>query len=218
MEQLRGHLGIERWLVFGGSWGSTLSIAYAERHPERVSELVLVAFWLMGRKDVDWLYRGGVARLFPQEWERFAYGVQDPVAAYVERLDDPDAEVRRQAALDWTTWEDAVLSLEPNGKPAPYSDRASDASIAFARICAHYAAHDGWLADGDLLENAGRLRGIQGVILHGRQDLSCPLDSAWAFAQAWPEGELTVFDDAGHKGSPAMSERLRGVLERFGEL
>jgi proline iminopeptidase len=213
LEQLRAHLGIARWLIFGGSWGSTLSIAYAERHPERVSELVLVAFWLMGRKDVDWLYRGGVARLFPAEWERFSHGVPDPVAASVERLESPDAKVRAQAALDWTAWEDTVLSLEPHGKPAPYSDRASNALIAFARICAHYAAHDGWLGDGELLENVGRLRGIPGVILHGRHDLSCPVDSAWAFARAWEGGELTVFDDAGHKGSPAMSDQLRAVLK-----
>jgi proline iminopeptidase len=172
MELLREHLGIEKWLVFGGSWGSTLSIAYAERHPERVSELVLVAFWLMRRREVDWLYRGGVARIFPGEWERFASGVPDPVALYRARLDHPDADVRAKAAVEWARWEDTVLSLEPNGIP--------------------------------------------GVILHGKHDLSCPLDGAWEFAERWPEGELMVFDDAGHKGSPAMNDQLRAVLRRLG--
>ncbi|MFB6779383.1 prolyl aminopeptidase [Streptomyces sp. NPDC056352] len=221
MEQLRAYLGVERWLVFGGSWGSTLSVAYAERHPERVSEMVLPAFWTMGRSEVDWLYRGGVARLFPEQWERFRDGVpegergDDLVSAYVKLLDHPDPGVRAQAALDWAAWEDAVLSLEPNGKPAPYSDRASDALVAFARICAHYAAHDGWLEHGALLRGAGRLAGIPGVIMHGRHDLSCPLDTAWEFTRAWPGSELLVFDDAGHQGSAAMNEQVRRVLERF---
>jgi proline iminopeptidase len=215
MELLREHLGIEKWLVFGGSWGSTLSVAYAERHPERVSELVLVAFWLMGRREIDWLYRGGVGRIFPAEWERFSNGVPDPVVAFGERLEDADAEVRAKAAIEWTRWEDTVLSLEPNGKPAPYSDRASDALIAFARICAHYAANNGWLEDGELLRNADKLKGIPGVILHGKHDLSCPLDGAWEFAKRWRDGELVVFDDAGHKGSPAMNDQLRAVLKRM---
>jgi proline iminopeptidase len=217
IEQLREHLGVERWLVFGGSWGSALSVAYAERHPERVSELVLVALWMTGRSEVDWLYRGGVARLFPADWERFRNGVPDPVAAYVKLLEDPDAEVRARAALGWAAWEDAVLSLEPHGKPAPCSDRVSAALLAFARICAHYAANDGWLEDGALLRDVGRLAGIPGVIIHGRHDLSCPLGAAWEFAHAWPDAELKVFEDAGHKGSAAMSEHLRAVLRRFGD-
>ncbi|MFF4761776.1 prolyl aminopeptidase [Streptomyces sp. NPDC001292] len=221
MEQLRAHLGVEQWLLFGGSWGSTLSVAYAERHPERVSEMVLPAFWMMGRSEVDWLYRGGVARLFPEAWERFSNGVPederdgDLVAAYVKLLEDPDASVRAQAALNWAAWEDAVLSLEPNGKPGPYSNHASDAVQAFARICAHYAANDGWLEDGALLRGAGRLAAIPGVIIHGRHDLSCPLGAAWEFARAWPGAELVVFDDAGHKGSAAMNRHVRAVLQRF---
>ncbi|TDW21663.1 proline iminopeptidase [Kribbella kalugense] len=170
MEQLRAQLGVERWLSFGGSWGSALSVACAERHPERVSEM-LPAFWLMGRAEVD-----------------------------------------------WSAWEDAVLSLEPHGKPAPFSDRASDDLLAFARICAHYAANNGWLEDGALLRNAGRLAGIPAVIMHGRLDLSCPYDAAWQFAQAWPNAELVAFDDAGHKGSPAMHDHVRSTVARFSVL
>jgi proline iminopeptidase len=218
MEQLHAHLGVERWLLFGGSWGSALSLAYAERHPERVSEMVLPAFWLMGRAEVDWLYRGGVARLFPEEWARFRNGVpegDDVVAAYVKRLEDPDMRVRSRAALGWSAWEDAVLSLEPHGRPAPFSDRASDDLLAFARICAHYAVNDGWLEDGALLRGAGRLAGIPAVIMHGRLDLSCPYDAAWEFAQAWPGVELVAFDNAGHKGSPAMHDHLRNAVARF---
>ena len=221
MEQLREHLGVEKWLLFGGSWGSGLSIAYAEQHPERVSELVLPAFWTMSRAEVDWLYRGGVARIFPGEWERFRNGVPegsgggDLVAAYAERMEHPDPEVRAQAALDWSTWEDVVVSLEPNGRPSPYRNRASDALQAFVRICTHYASHAGWWEDGELLRGAERLAGIPGVIVHGRQDLSCPLSTAWNFARAWPDAELVTIDDSGHRGSPAFGEALNAAMERF---
>lgn len=219
MERLRERLEVERWLLFGGSWGSALSLAYAERHPDRVSELVLVAYWPMGRSAVDWLYRGGVARLFPGEWERFGNAVPegepDLIAAYARLMEDADPEVRARSALAWAAWEDAVLSLEPSGAPAPYCARASDSLLAFVRICAHYAANDGWLEDGALLRDARRLTGIPGVIIHGRHDLSCPLSAAWELARAWPDGELVVVDDAGHKGSDAMSRHLRGALARF---
>ena len=137
MEQLRAQLEVEQWLLFGGSWGSALSVAYAERHPERVSEMVLPAFWLMGRAEVDWLYRGGVAQLFPAEWERFRNDVTEPgdvVAAYVTLMNDPDVQVRSRAALNWSAWEDAVLSLELHGKPAPFSDRASAWLESTARL------------------------------------------------------------------------------------
>ncbi|WP_329000540.1 prolyl aminopeptidase [Kribbella sp. NBC_00709] len=218
MEQLRAQLGVEQWLLFGGSWGSALSVAYAERHPERVSEMILPAFWLMGRAEVDWLYRGGVARLFPEEWERFSNGIsEDVVAAYVKLLNDPDVQVRSRAALNWSAWEDAVLSLEPHGKPAPFSNRASADLLAFARICAHYAANDGWFEDGALLRGAANLAGVPGVIVHGRLDLSCPFDAAWRFAQVWPGVELVAFADAGHKGSPAMHEYVRNAVARFAE-
>ena len=223
MEKLREHLEIEKWMLFGGSWGSGLAVEYAERHPERVSNLVLVAFWLMGRTEVDWLYRGGVASVFPDQWDRFIDDIpevehthgSDPAAAYAALMQDPDPEVRAQAALNWAAWEDAVLSLEPNGAPGHYSAKPSDDLLAFVRICAHFAAHNGWREDGALLRDAGKLAGIPGVIVHGRHDLSCPLGPARQFAQAWPGAKLVVVEDSGHKGSPEMNKQVSLALERF---
>jgi proline iminopeptidase len=220
MERLREHLGIQRWLLSGGSWGSTLSLAYAERHPQRVSEIVISGVTTGRRSEIDWLYRG-VARFFPQEWERFRAGVPeadrdgDLVAAYARRMDDPDPKVRARAASDWCAWEDAVISLEPNGKPNAYSDRPPDALLALVRIASHYSAHGAWLEDGAVLRDAGRLDGIPGVLIHGRLDLSGPLDTAWALARAWPDAELIVVDDSGHTGSDTMTERKRSALDTF---
>jgi len=221
MEMLREHLGVEKWVVFGGSWGSALALAYAEQHPERVFGLILVLVWQLGRAEVDWLYRGGVARIFPEQWARFIQGIPeaerdgDPAAAYARLLQDPDPRVRSQAAINWAAWEDAVLSLEPNSKQDHYGGKASEKLLAFARICAHYAAHDGWMQDGALLRDAVKLAGIPGVIIHGRHDLSCPLGPAWAFAKAWPDANLVIIDDAGHKTSPAMTEQLNLALEQL---
>ena len=143
MERLREHLGIDRWLLFGGSWGSTLILAYAQRHPHRVSEIVIPGVTTARRSEIDWLYRG-VARFFPGEWERFRAGVPeadrdgDLVAAYAELMEDPDPLVRAKAANAWCAWEDAVISLESNGKPNAYSDRPPAALLALVRICTHY--------------------------------------------------------------------------------
>jgi proline iminopeptidase len=220
MEQLREHLGIERWLLFGGSWGSTLILAYAERHPHRVSEIVIPSVTTTRRSEGDWLYRG-VGRFFPAEWERFRDGVPeadrdgDLVAAYARLMDHPDPQVRARAATSWCTWEDAVISLEPNGKPNAYSDRPPAALLAFVRICTHYFAHGAWLEEGVLLRDAGRLAGIPGVLIHGRLDMGGPLDTAWALARAWPDAELVVVSDSGHTGSDTMRDRIRAALDRF---
>jgi proline iminopeptidase len=218
MERLREHLGIERWLLSGGSWGSTLILAYAERHPERVSEIVISSVTTSRRLELEWLYRG-VARFFPEEWERFRDHVPeaggDIVAAYARRMEDPDPVVRSRAANAWCAWEDAVVSLEPHGRPNAYSDRAPDALLAFVRICTHYFAHGAWLEDGALLRDAGRLAGIPGVLIHGRLDLSGPLDTAWELARAWPGAELVAVTDSGHQGSDTMRERLVEALDRF---
>ncbi len=187
MEQLREHLRVDRWLLFGGSWGSTLILAYAERHPDRVSQIVIPAVTTSRRSEIEWLYRG-VGRFFPEEWDRFAAGVSeadrvgDVVAAYARLMEDPDPDVRAKAAIDWMTWEDAVVSVEPNGRPNPYSDRPPAAMLAFVRICAHYFAHGAWLEVGALLRDAGR---------------------------------LVVIDDSGHTGSDAMRTQVREALDRF---
>lgn len=220
MERVREHLGIERWLLYGGSWGSTLILAYAERHPERVSEIVIVSVTTTRRSEIDWLYRG-VGRFVPKQWERFRDGVPaadregDLVGAYARLMKDRDPLVRARAAHDWAAWEDAVLSAEPSGAPNPYSDRPDDALLALVRLCSHYFAHAAWLQEGVLLRDAGRLAGIPGVLVDGRLDLSSPLDTAWELARTWPDAELIVVDDAGHKGSDTMRERVLEALDRF---
>lgn len=223
MERLREHLGIECWLLFGGSWGSTLLLAYAERHPRRVSQIVVNGVTTTRRSEIDWLY-GGVGRFFPEEHERFRSGVPeagregDLVAAYARLMSDPDARVRERAADEWCRWEDAVLSLEPQGGPNPYSGRPSAARLALVRIASHYFAHGAWLEEGALLRDAYRLKGIPGVLFHGRLDLSSPLDTAWELSRAWPDAELVVVDDSGHKGSASMRAQVRGTLDRFSSL
>lgn len=221
MERLREHLGIERWLLYGGSWGSTLILAYAERYPQRVSEVLILGVTTSRRSEIDWLYRG-VGRFFPEEWARFRAGVPeaerdgDLVAAYAHLMENPDPGVRNQAAADWLAWEDTVISLEPKGKPKAYSSRPPAAALAFVRICAHYFSHGAWLEEGELLRNAGRLRGIHGVLMHGRLDMGSPVGTAWELAQAWPEAQLVVIDDSGHTGSGTMKDAILRTVDRFG--
>jgi proline iminopeptidase len=221
-EQLRVHLGVERWLMFGGSWASTLILAYAERHPEHVSEIVMMSSMLAGPSSVDWLYRG-VGRFFPEAWDRFRQGVPederdgDLVQAYSRLMENPDIEVRSKAAIDWLTWEDAVISLEANGSPGAYSARAGDAQIAFVRICAHIFGHGAWLADGELIRGAGKLAGIPGVLIQGRQDMSCSVQDVWELAQSWPDARLVIVDDAGHTGSAAFGAEIGTAVEGFAD-
>ncbi|MEW1747953.1 prolyl aminopeptidase [Streptomyces angustmyceticus] len=220
MERLRAHLGIDRWLLFGGSWGSTLILAYAQRHPERVSEIVIPSVTTTRRSEIDWLYRGA-GRFFPEAWDRFLAGAPgvgpdgDVVGAYARLAADPDPAVRERATADWCAWEDAVLSLEPYGAARPYGDRPSRARLALVRICTHYFSHGAWLEEGALLRDAGRLAGIPGVLVHGRQDMGGPPHTAWELARAWPGARLTVVPDAGHKGSEAMRAEVIGALDRF---
>ena len=220
MERLRGHLGIQRWLLFGGSWGSTLILAYAERHPDRVAQIVIPAVTTTRRSEIDWLYRG-VARFFPEEWDRFRAGAPeadrdgDLVAAYARLMEHPDEEVRARAAADWLAWEDAVISLEPNGRPNAYSSRSAAAQLAFVRICAHYFSHGAWLEEGALLRDAGRLAGVPGVLIHGRLDMGSPLGTAWELARAWPDARLVVVGDSGHTGSDAMRDEILDALDRY---
>ena len=197
MEALRELLGIDRWIVYGGSWGVTLSLAYAERHPERVFGMLMVGVTLTDRADLDWLYRG-VGRIFPEAWARFRdyigddrYGlptdaqppIEELLAAYSRLMADPDPDVRARTAVEWCAWEDAVISQEINGKPGQYSNRPDDARLALVRICSHYFSNDGFLDEGELIREAGRLAGIPGILVHGRNDLGGPVGTCQARPQ-----------------------------------
>jgi proline iminopeptidase len=220
VERLRKHLGFERWLVFGGSWGSTLGLAYAEMHPEHVSELVLFSVATTSAREVEWITRD-VGRLLPEAWERFRDGVSveersgSLVEAYARLLAADEPAVRQQAALDWCTWEDAHIRGLLGGSPDP---RYADARfrMRFARLVTHYWRNAGFLAPGELLDGASRLTGIPGVIVHGDADLSSPLDIPWALSRAWPGCSLTVARGARHGlGDAGMTEALAEALARF---
>jgi proline iminopeptidase len=220
MERLREHLGIERWLLTGGSWGSTLLLAYAERYPHRVTEIVISGVTTMRRAEIDWLYRGA-ARFFPAEWEQFRQGAPvaerdgDLVAAYARLMEHPDPQVRLAAANAWCAWEDVVISLEPHAKPNAYSDRVEADMLAFVRICSRYFANGAWLGADEILRNAGRLAGIPGVLIHGRFDMSCPLDTAWQLARAWPDAQLIALRNSGHQGSDEKRAQVLSALDTF---
>jgi proline iminopeptidase len=216
IERLREHLGIERWLVWGASWGVTLGVAYAQRHPERVSEMVLCSVTMTRPSDVHWLYHD-VGRYFPSEWARFSAGgghAADLVVAYDRLLNaHPDPAVRRRAARDWCDWEDAVLSLEEGWTPnLRYTDPAF--AMTFARLCAHYFSHAAWLEEGELLRHADRLAGIPAVLVHGRHDLGGPVDVPWLLANAWTGSELHLVG-TGHAGGAEMTAKMMGALARF---
>jgi proline iminopeptidase len=201
IEQLRTYLGVDRWLVAGGSWGSLLALAYAESHPERVSELIVWGVATGRRWEDDWLFRGGLAAFFPEQWDRLAAAVPnagaDVVESYARLLFDPDAEVRRRAAFEWCLWESATPAWPPStGLNERFRDDAF--ALAFARIVTHYVSHNGWIEDGVLLRNASVLESIPGVIVNGRFDFQSPVGSAWALHRAWPRAEFVVVDDAGH--------------------
>ncbi len=220
IECLREHLGIDRWLVWGGSWGVTLALAYAQRHPDRVSEMVLLSITMTRGSDVRW-FAHETGRFFPEQWARFRAGVAAPdrdgdlVAAYDRLLNRTGDPARRlQAARDWVAWEDAVLSLEERyvTRPSRWADERF--MIGFARLVTHYFSHAAWLDDGELLGNASRLAGIPGVLLHGRLDLADPPDVAWQLVRAWPGAELH-FVPGGHTGDAEMDQRLLEATDRF---
>jgi proline iminopeptidase len=221
MERLREHLGIERWVMFGGSWGVTLGLAYAQQHPDRMAAAIFASVTMTRPADVHWLYHE-VGRYLPQEWDRFRRGVApeeregDLVAAYNRLLNEqPDAHLRERAAQHWCDWEAAVLSLEPG---YVYPQRYSDPRfrMTFARIVTHYFSHAAWLADGQLLREAHRLAGIPAVLVHGRLDLGSPADTAWQLAQAWPDAELHLVG-TGHGGGEEMNQRVREAVLRFAD-
>lgn len=220
MEVLRQHLNIEQWLLFGGSWGSTLGLAYAERYPDRVTEIILFGVTTTRKSEIDWLYCS-VAPLFPEQWSRFRAGVPEEkrdgnlVEAYHHLLHNPDPTVRAKAAKNWHDWEAASLSAAPDAKPSPQWLQP-EFQMARARIVTHYFRHNAWLEDSILLREAGSLSGIPGIMVHGRLDLGAPLVTAWELAQVWTNSELIIVNGAGHSSTdPGMSEALIAATNRF---
>ncbi|MCE1173378.1 MAG: prolyl aminopeptidase [Propionibacteriales bacterium] len=219
MEKLREARGIESWQVFGGSWGSALALAYAETHPERVTELVLRGIFTLRRSEIDWYYNGGAAHLAPEWWEKFCAPLPDGfdgdrVAKFHELLFDPDPAVHLPAGVAWSTWEAATSSLEFS------ADHVADFAVpefavAFARIENHYFVNGGWMAEGQLLAEVDKIRHIPGVIVQGRYDLPCPVTTADALHRAWPEADYHVVL-AGHAaGEPAIAAELVAATDRF---
>jgi proline iminopeptidase len=221
MERLREHLDIERWLLYGYSWGTVLSLAYAEQHPGQVSEIILAAIDVGRRRDVDWLY-GEAGRFYPEARQRFIAGAGRPadgdiVAAYARLVEDPDPAIREKAVTDWCDWEDALVSHEPQGKSAVFASVPARDRLALIRICVHYNAHHLFLEDGVLIREAGRLAGIPGVLVHGRLDMNAPLEGAWELARVWPDADLLVAEDAGHFDSETKLEYIYGAVSRFAD-
>ncbi|MFI0350533.1 prolyl aminopeptidase [Actinomadura sp. 9N407] len=218
IERLREHLGIDRWLVFGGSWGTTLGLAYAQAHPDRVTELVLRGVWLIRPADEAWAFTpAGAAHLFPAEWTAFRDAIpageqDDLVAAYGRRITDPDPAVHVPAARAWMAWELSANTLLPVTPP----DLGDDMLLAFARITHHYISNGGFLPEEGLLAGVDRLRHIPAVIVNGRYDIKTPPDQAWDLGRAWPEAELHIVEDAGHGGSePGTRHLLIQATDRF---
>lgn len=219
IERLRQSLGIERWLVAGHSWGCTLALAYAEQHHRHVRAMMLIGVTMTRPSEIDWLYRG-LARFFPNEWERFrasagAVGNDgDLVEAYARLLNDGDPAGRAEAAAAWHDWEAAPILA--SGGPYPERWRNPDYRLARARIITHYFRHRAWLKEDQLLNHADKLRGIPGVMVQGRLDLEAPVMTAWELARAWSDGELVIVPNAGHKPSDAaMADAIVTATDRF---
>ncbi|KQT88297.1 prolyl aminopeptidase [Aurantimonas sp. Leaf443] len=220
IERLRERAGAKTWLVFGGSWGSTLALAYAQTHPERVSALILRGVYTLSRAELDWYYQFGVSQMFPEKWERFQAPIPpeergDMIAAYRRRLTGEDEAVRIEAARAWSVWEGETITLLPSAELS--TSFAEDRfALAFARIENHYFSHGGWLEEGQLLRDAGRLAGIPGAIVHGRYDMPCPAHYAWQLHKAWPDAAFHLVEGAGHAYSePGILDRLIAETDRF---
>ncbi len=221
IERLRTHLGIERWQVFGGSWGSTLALAYAQKYPDRVSELVLRGIFMLRRWELEWFYQQGASRLYPDAWAHYLAAIpaverHDLISAYHRRLTGDDAAARLAAARAWAIWEGATSFLLPDEDFVASHDEAGFA-LAFARIECHYFVNGGFFeVEDQLLRDAGRLHGIPGAIVHGRYDVVCPLQNAWDLKAAWPEAELEIIPDAGHSAfEPGHTDALVRATDRY---
>jgi proline iminopeptidase len=225
IERLREHLGVDRWLVFGGSWGSTLALAYAETHPQRVTELVLRGIFLLRRWEIEWFYQnpGGAAALYPDLWEHYVEPIPDSergdmIRAYYQRLTSDDPQVLKRASKAWSLWEGATSFLRMNPEYVAKFQEDTYAA-AFARIECHYFVNAGFLrTDNQLIEEIGRIRHIPAVIVQGRYDVICPIRSAWDLHRAWPEADLRIVPDAGHSAFEAGNlHELISATDRFTE-
>jgi len=221
VERVRRHVGIERWLVFGGSWGSTLSLAYAETHPEAVKALVLRGIFLVRRRELSWFYQQGANELFPERWQEFIEPIEPPsrgdlLAAYHRGLSSGKPERQRELARRWSVWEGATSSLlaDPEREQAFGAD---DFSMALAKIETHYFVNGGFFeSERQLLDGVERIRGIPAVIVHGRYDVVCPVSTALELAARWPEADLKIVPDAGHSAfEPGIAAELVAAAERL---
>ena len=220
IERLRKIAGVERWLVFGGSWGSTLALAYAQKHPHRVSALVLRGIYTVTEAELRWYYQFGVSEMFPDKWEKFQAPIPeaergDMIAAYHRLLTGDDRARQIEAAKAWSLWEGETITLLPD--PAFSTAHGEDHfALAFARLENHYFTHRCWLEEGQLLRDAHRLHGIPGTIVHGRYDMPCPARFAWALHKAWPEADFHLIEGAGHAYSePGILDQLIRATDRF---
>ena len=221
IERLREHLGIERWQVFGGSWGSTLALAYAEAHPGCVTELVLRGIFMLRRWELEWFYQEGTSRLFPDAWDKYLEPIPpvergDLISSYHRRLTSPDEATRLAAARAWSVWE-ASTSLLLQDEAFIKGHEDPHFALSFARIESHYFVHGGFLdVEDQLLRDAHRLHGIPGVIVHGRYDVVCPLQNAWDLKKAWPEAKLVISPGAGHSAfEPENASALVEATDSF---
>jgi proline iminopeptidase len=220
IERLREMAGVERWLVFGGSWGSTLALAYAETHPERVSELVLRGIYTVTRAELDWYYQFGVSEMFPDKWEAFVAPVPeaergDLIGAYRRILTGNDRDKQIEAARAWSRWEGSTITLLPDPDLTDQFGEA-DYALAFARLENHYFVHGCWMEEGQLIRDAHRIKDIPGVIIHGRYDMPCPARYAWQLHKAWPKADFHLVEGAGHAYSePGILDRLIRATDRF---
>ncbi len=224
MESIREHLGVDKWLLFGGSWGSTLSLVYAQAYPERVLGLVLRGIFLCRQDEINWFYQEGASHIFPDYWEDFLRPIPDAergdlLRAYYQRLTSNNEVARMATAKAWSTWEGRTSTLHPSKSVVDHFSEPHNA-LSLARIESHYFSHDTFLEKNQILRDADRLAGIPGIIVQGRYDVVCPMQSAWDLHRAWPDAELQIIPDAGHsafergnidalvRATDAMAKRL----------
>lgn len=223
IEKLRTEImGVDKWMAFGGSWGSTLALAYAQSHPDRVTQLILRGIFLFRQAELDWLYKYGASEHYPEEWERFVNFIPpeergDLVEAYRKRLTGSDPALQLEAAKRWSTWEGVTVTLLPD--PAMLEEFTEDKhAISVARIENHYMIYKGWLDEGQLLANAHKLKGIPGVIVQGRHDCCTPPAAAWDLKKVWPEVDLQIVADGGHLFTePGITDGLVRATDRFAD-